>query len=95
MVVAEDLLKLRFEDAVGFLQTLGSRQYDDDRMVNEVLVPCMSELHRNKLAIQQSPTGEVPPDEPDFGGYLAMANGTVQTNGVTRDVPEDDPETAV
>ncbi|XP_062510603.1 USP6 N-terminal-like protein [Corticium candelabrum] len=84
----KDLLKLKFEDAVSFLQTMESRDYDDDKMVNEVLVPCMNELNRNRLAHQLSPTDEVPPDEPDFGSYYPMTNGSVQTNGFAHDDPE-------
>ena len=87
-VILEDLLKLKFEDAVSFLQTMESRDYDDDKMVNEVLVPCMNELNRNRLAHQLSPTDEVPPDEPDFGSYYPMTNGSVQTNGFAHDDPE-------
>jgi hypothetical protein len=93
--VVEDLLKLRFEDAVHFLQTMASRQYDDDKMVNDVLVPCMVELQRNKLAIQQSPTEEVPPGEPDLSPFIGMVNGTVNINGLSSEEPKPDPETAV
>ena len=82
---------MRFEDAVHFLQTMASRQYDDDKMVHEVLVPCMVELQRNKLAVQQSPTEEVPPSEPDLSPFIGGVNGTVKTNGLT----SDDPETSV
>jgi hypothetical protein len=91
----KDLLKLRFEDAVHFLQTMASRQYDDDKMVNDVLVPCMVELQRNKLAIQQSPTEEVPPGEPDLSPFIGMVNGTVNINGLSSEEPKPDPETAV
>eukprot|EP00118_Oscarella_pearsei_P007335 m.35455 g.35455 ORF g.35455 m.35455 type:complete len:409 (+) comp32123_c0_seq2:190-1416(+) len=91
----KDLLKLKFEDAVVFLQSMAAKDYDDDKIMVEVVQSCIEELRRARLEHAPIPENEKPPEEPKESEHnsSSLPNGSYegpQTSG-----EEDDPETAI
>ena len=47
------------------MQSLANRDYDDDKVISEIVQPCIEELRRSKMERAPVPESEKPPEVPD------------------------------